>query len=105
VAIGMPLPLFAVELARERIPPAHFTQATMGAQVYDPAGAVTAGYLDSVVPEFDLLTTAIAEARGLGALRSGAYARTKSTARRAVIDHIEATLEEDMASITPPEPS
>jgi enoyl-CoA hydratase len=104
VAIGMALPMFAVELARERLQPSHFTAATMGAQVYDPAGAVTAGYLDAVAPEFDLLTTALAEARALGELRSGAYGRTKSVARAASIDAILASLEDDIASISGPEP-
>jgi enoyl-CoA hydratase len=103
VAIGMALPIFAVELARERLQPAHFTAATIGARVYDPAGAVEAGYLDAVVPDFDLLTTAMADARALGELRTGAYARTKTVARSRVIDEILAGLEADMASVTGPE--
>ena len=88
VAIGMALPIFAVELARDRLQPAQLTAALMAARIYDPAGAVDAGYLDTVVPEFDLLTTALAEARALGELRTGAYARTKSTTRSGVIERI-----------------
>ena len=103
VAIGMALPVFAVELARQRLQPAHFTAATMGAQVYDPAGAVNAGYLDSTVPEFDLLTAALAQAKALGDLRTGAYARTKSVARGEVIEQVLASLEDDLASITGPD--
>src|SRR4029450_7764580 len=49
VAIGMGLPGFAVELARERLSPRHFTESTIQARVYDPAGAVEAGFLDRVV--------------------------------------------------------
>jgi enoyl-CoA hydratase len=102
VAIGMALPIFAVELARDRLQPAHFTAATMGARVYDPAGAVEAGYLDAVVAEVDLLPAAVAEAKALGELRSGAYARTKSVARSRLIEEILAGLEEDMASVSGP---
>jgi len=105
VAIGMALPVFAVELARERLVPAEFTAATMGARLYDPEGAVAAGYLDHVVADFDLVTTAIDEAKALGELRSGAYGRTKSVARRDVIEHILDTLEEDMAGVTGPDDS
>jgi enoyl-CoA hydratase len=105
VAIGMPLPVFAVELARERLAPSEFTAATMGARVYDPEGAVRAGYLDEVVADFDLVTAAIGEARELGELHSGAYSRTKTVARQAVIDRILDTLEDDMASISGPEPT
>jgi len=102
VAIGMALPIFAVELARDRLQPAQLTSALMAARIYDPAGAVEAGYLDMVVPEFDLLTTALAEARALGELRTGAYARTKSTTRGGVIERILATLDDDMSSMTGP---
>ncbi len=42
VAIGMGLPIFAVELARDRLSPQHLTPAVLG-RVYDPAGAVEAG--------------------------------------------------------------
>ena len=47
VAIGMALPIFAVELARDRLQPAQLTPALMAARIYDPAGAVDAGYLDT----------------------------------------------------------
>jgi enoyl-CoA hydratase len=103
VAIGMALPIFAVELARDRLQPAHFTAATMTARIYDPHGAVDAGYLDAVVSEFDLLATVLTEAKALGELRSGAYARTKSVARGTMIGQVLASLEADMASVTGPE--
>jgi enoyl-CoA hydratase len=103
VAIGMALPVFAVELARDRLAPAELTAATMGARLYDPEGAVAAGYLDQVVSDFDLVTTAITEAKALGELRSGAYGRTKTVARGRVIEYILDTLEADMASVTGPD--
>ncbi|QXC63307.1 crotonase/enoyl-CoA hydratase family protein [Aquihabitans sp. G128] len=104
VSIGMPLPIFAVELARERLTKASFTRSTMGAQVYDPAGAAKAGYLDEVVPEADLLDTALAEARRLGELRTGAYARTKQNARAAIIASCLESLDHDMSSVGAPTP-
>ena len=45
--IGMVLPRWAVELARERLSPRHLQDATVGAQMYDPDGAVDAGFLDA----------------------------------------------------------
>ena len=48
VSIGMPLPIFAVELARDRLSPQHFTAATALATAYSPHGAAGAGYLDGV---------------------------------------------------------
>ena len=104
VTIGMPLPRFAVELARDRLTKASFTMSTMGGTVYDPAGAATVGYLDRVVPEDQVLPEALAAARALGALRTGAFARTKTNARSAVIALLLAEVDEDMATIDVPTP-
>lgn len=99
VAIGMSLPIFAVELARERLITPAFTTSTMGARVYDPAGAMAVGYLDQVVAADDVIAAATAEARRLSALRTGAYGRTKANARAQVIARILASLDEDLASM------
>ncbi len=106
VAIGMQLPIFGVELARERLAsPAVFNESVLQARIYDPAEAVGAGYLDQVVPAEGLLEEALSQARRLAAFRSGAYAATKLNARRAVIDRIRSTLAADMASIGGPDPA
>src|SRR5690606_10325908 len=60
-AIGMGLPQYAVELATARLAPAHLTRAAVQAEVYDPAGALTAGYLDRVVPAAECETAAVEE--------------------------------------------
>ena len=80
-AIGMPLPLFAIALAEDRLDRRHLVRATVAAEVFDPAGAMAAGYLDRVVPAADVVAEAVAEARRLGALSSTAYARTKQAMR------------------------
>lgn len=96
VAIGLPLPKFAVELARDRLVKTHFTAATMGAAIFDPSAARDAGYIDVVVPADELLATARAEARRLAELRSGAYGQTKANARAAMIEATLAALDDDM---------
>lgn len=103
VGIGMPLPVFAIELARERlVSPRVFNEATLQARLFDPAGAVEAGYLDRVVPAADLLNEAMADAQRLAELKTGAYAGTKRNARSVVIDHIRTTLAADMNVLTGP---
>ena len=102
VAIGMALPKFAVELARERVPAHELGEATLGARVYDPAGAVAAGYLDRVEAEADLVDAAVAEAERLGALRTGAYALTKLNLRGALIEQQLATVKADMDTVDMP---
>jgi enoyl-CoA hydratase len=101
-AIGMGLPAYATELATARLSPRHLTRAAVQAEVYDPAGAVEAGYLDRVVPAEDCEAAAVTEARRLGEYRTGAYAHTKLALRQGLIDRVLAGLDADMASITAP---
>ena len=102
VAIGMPLPIFAIEFARDRLTRAAFGPATLGATAYDAAGAVEAGYLDRVVPAESLLDEAVAEARRLAEYRTGAYGRTKANARTPMIEACLAGVDADMASMDGP---
>ena len=104
VAIGMGLPIFAVELARDRLSPRSFTAATIQGRVYDPAGALEAGYLDRVVPVDELAATARDEAGRLAQLRRGAVGHTKARARQGTVDRILSTLDEDMAATGMPDP-
>lgn len=98
VAIGMPVPVLAMELARARLSPLELTRATLLAQIYAPAEARAAGYLDAVVEPGALLATARAEAARLGQLSRAAFAGTKQRLRRAIADHIRATFDSDVAS-------
>ncbi len=104
VAIGMQLPVFAVELARDRLLATPFTAATMGAGIYDPVEAAAAGYLDRVVAADEVFAAATAEAARLSELRTGAYAETKVRARSTTADFVLSTLAEDLAQIEVPQP-
>jgi enoyl-CoA hydratase len=99
VAIGMPLPIFAVELARDRLSKRHFLAATAHARIYSPRAAVDSGFLDDVVAEPDLARAARAKAAELGALKDPAFRLTKRSAVRATVRMIRDTLEEDMDRI------
>jgi enoyl-CoA hydratase len=99
VAIGMPVPKFAVELARTSLSNAAFTAAVNLATVYDPAGAVVAGYLDQIVADDAVLTTALAHASGLAArLDADAFALTRTNCRGASLDLIRSGLAADIAT-------
>lgn len=102
VAIGMPLPVFAVELARDRLAPKRLVAATVQAQIHSPEEAVAIGFLDELAAADELMATALAEASRLGELKTGAYARTKQTVRGQNIEHILASLDEDMAGTDTP---
>ncbi len=71
--IGMVLPRWAAELARERLSPRQLQFATVGAQMYDPDGAVSVGFLDGVVEPDALDASATEEAGRWAALPRAAY--------------------------------
>lgn len=102
VAIGLTLPKFAYALAEDRLHRPALAAATIGAQVYDPAGALEVGYVDQVVPADDLLATAVAEAARLGQLDTAAYSATKRNARADLIARELARVVEDMESLELP---
>ena len=101
VAIGMATPVFLVEFARGRLSNRHFLRATVHAEIYDPTGAVDAGFLDRAVEPDRVLDEAIAEAERLAKLPRAAYLRTRSSVVAKRLEEIEATLEADMAGAFP----
>jgi enoyl-CoA hydratase len=100
VAIGMPLPTFAVELARDRVSSHLLTKATLQAELYDPTGAVVAGYLDWHLPPERVVDEAVVEATRLAEHRRGAVAATKSRLRGATLRRIRSTLTDDIAELS-----
>jgi enoyl-CoA hydratase len=104
VAIGMGLPSFAIELARDRLDPRWFTASVVQGRVFDPDGAMVAGYLDRLSAPEDVVTDALDEARALAGLRRGAVRETKNRARGEMIDGVLARLDDDMANTSAPQP-
>jgi enoyl-CoA hydratase/carnithine racemase len=82
VRIGLFVPPFAADLARDRLTPRHLTEAAQLAEVYDPEGARAAGFLDEVVPEDEVAARAVARATTWAAdLDPKAFARTREIVR------------------------
>lgn len=99
VSIGLPVPVLAMELARDRLSARELAAATLLARIYDPETAVAAGYLDALVPADALLARATEEAGRLAALARPAFRATKARLRGRTIRYIEDTLESDLQSI------
>ncbi len=96
VKIGLTVPWFVVELARQRLQPTHFDRAVVSATMYTPADAVTAGYLDRVVAPDELRTAALETATTLSELNLPAHAATKLRARGAALEKIRAAIESEL---------
>jgi enoyl-CoA hydratase len=99
VANAMTLPVFAVALARDRLSKRHLTRATLASEIYAPAAAVDAGFLDRTTSAGVHVAQALAEAERLGTLDSAAFASTKRRLRAATITLMRDTLAGDMDAI------
>jgi len=100
VTIGMALPIFGIELARDRLSKRHYTAAVLQARLYDGDGAVEAGYADRAVAPDAVESEALDAARALAQLPHGAHANTKRKVRAALVARIRESLAEDMARFT-----
>ncbi len=88
---GMVLPLFALELSKDRLNPRHMTKAVVQAFIYDPVEAVEAGYLDILTDLDKVEAQALAVAGMLAQLPGHAYHGNKMAVRGATIDRIKAS--------------
>jgi enoyl-CoA hydratase len=101
VAIGLPTPVLAVELARDRIVTTQLARATLQAQIYGPDDAVGAGFLDEVAAPEQVLERAMQVATRLGELSRHAYEGSKKRLRGRTIAYIASSIEEDLRTIGP----
>lgn len=99
VAIGMPVPHFAIELARDRLSRRHLTASTLLATIHDPQHALDAGYLDVVVAPDAVVDDARHRAAAFATTLSvPAFEQSRRTLRGPVADAIRARLDDDLAT-------
>lgn len=95
VAIGLTMPRAAIEICRARLTPTHFNRAMMTSEIFAPADALAAGFLDRVVPESELLAEAQAVASRLAKLNMNAYNGTKERVRETFYRNLRAAMDLD----------
>jgi enoyl-CoA hydratase len=89
---GMQLPIFAMELARDRLSPAHLTRAMIQGFIYNPQGALEAGYFDMLAELDQVEAKAMAVAGQLAQLPGTAYAWNKKSIRKETLDRIKSSI-------------
>lgn len=95
VAIGMTMHHVGIELARARLTHSAFTRSVINAELFSPADAVAAGFLDRVVAAEELEAEAIAMATQLTKLNMTAHRNTKLKTRRALLELLDQSIAED----------
>jgi enoyl-CoA hydratase len=99
VAIGMTLPWFGIELARNRLEETRINAAVGLAQIYTPDEAVAIGYLDEAVDDGELIERATAMAATFSTLDMAAHKATKARVREPFLRNLEQALERDFSSM------
>ena len=89
VQIGMTMHHAGIELARDRLRRSAFHRSVINAEMFDPASAVDAGFLDKVVPVEQLHATALAAAQQLKTINMNAHKKTKLKVRKALLDLLD----------------
>lgn len=95
VAIGMTMHHVGIELARARLTPAVFNRSVIIAEMFDPADAVVAGFLDKVIPA-ERFEQEVAKLAGeLTKLNMTAHRNTKRKSRKALLELLDQSIEID----------
>lgn len=94
VAIGMTIPISAIEIMRMRLTPAAFERGTALAATFVGDEAIAAGWLDEIVDADQVLTRAQQVAQEAATtLHAGAHLATKLKARKPALDAIQAGID------------
>jgi len=95
VTIGIVLPDWAITLCEDRLSRRHLQPVVALAELTGAAGAVDAGFLDLVVPEADVLATAVAKAQVYAGFSRAAYGGTVQAMRAGVLARMAELVERD----------
>ncbi|MFO7704375.1 MAG: crotonase/enoyl-CoA hydratase family protein [Halopseudomonas sp.] len=95
VAIGMTMHHVGIELARARLTNSAFNRSVINAEMFDPAEAVQAGFLDKVVAAEQLEAKALEMAMQLTKLNMSAHRQTKLKTRKALLELLDQSIEID----------
>lgn len=95
VKIGMTMHHVGITLARDRLTPAAFQRSVINAEMFNPQGALVAGFLDRVVAPEQLMPTALEVAQEFKKLNMNAHKHTKRKARKGLLDTMDQAIESD----------
>lgn len=94
--IGMTMHNFGIELARYRLPNHYFNRCVMNAEIFDPKGAMQAGFIDRIVPQEQMPMAAEMVGKLFGQLDMTAFRNTKLRSRKEVFAILDQAIEDDL---------
>jgi len=96
VAIGIPIPSFALELGRQRLTPAYLNRTATTGEMFGMKEAVSAGFLDRLVPAEGLDAAVEATAEALTKIHLPSHAIVKQRLRSGTIKAMRAAIDAEL---------
>jgi enoyl-CoA hydratase len=100
VQIGMTMPHTGIEIARNRLSPAAFQRSVVNGEMFNPEGALAAGFLDMLVAPEALAISALTVAQSLKKISMKAHKNTKLKVRQALLAALDAAIELDKTTLS-----
>ncbi len=94
--IGMTMHNFGIELARYRLPKHYFNRCCINAEIFNPKGAVHAGFFDRVVPAEQFPMAGPMAGQMFGQLNGEAFKNTKRRSRKQAFKILDQAIEDDL---------
>lgn len=95
-AVGLIIPGFAVELARQRLSPAMVHRCLATAELFDPEVSCREGFLDELVPAAGLPVAARERARAMAGFKAAVFAGTKAKLNGPAITAMQRVIDSEM---------
>ena len=95
VQIGMTMHHAGIEIARDRLNKVALQRSVVNGEMFNPQGAVAAGFLDVVVSAEELQGAALAAARQLKKINMTAHKNTKLKVRKALLEALDNAIIQD----------
>ncbi|MBT7135881.1 MAG: crotonase/enoyl-CoA hydratase family protein [Polaribacter sp.] len=95
VMIGMTMHHAGIAIAKARLSEVYLNRSVNNAEIYNPKEAIKAGFLDVIVPEKELLSTAIKVAEMFSKLNKKAHFETKLKVRKTHLKDLEKAIDLD----------
>ena len=98
VMIGMTMHNAGIAIAKARLSEVYLNRSVNNAEIYSSKQAIAAGFLDIIVPEDHLMSTAVNVAEMSAKLNKKAHAETKLKVRKQHLEALENAIELDLKS-------